>query len=673
MSFVYPVFLAAAAALAVPIIIHLFNFRRHKTVYFTNVRFLQEVKEETASRSKLKHWLVLLSRLLALLFLVLAFAQPFIPVTNAVEKGATEAVSIYIDNSFSMSAEDDGESLLNQAKRKATEIVKAYDASQRFQIVSNDFEARQQLFVSKEEALGIIDELEPSPRFRELKDVEALQKKAFADQGLYNGITYWISDFQKNITDFNPDTVLNISLVPLQPTRQQNLFIDSVWLEKPVVYAGEPNKLMVRTTNSGEEDVESTRLELSLNGQAKAIADVSVQAGSYSVDTLNFTVTTSGWQQAQVSIRDYPVVFDDTWNMAFMATDHVNVLAINEGEPNTFLQALYGDNERITFDNQGAGSLNYSSLGKYNLIVLANLSNIPSGLSYELEKYLQAGGTVLIFPAQGANLSSYNQFLNTIGTATMAGIVNESAVVSYLNREHEIFKDVFEVVPTNLALPEAKTHITFTRNTTTGEQHLLSFRDGTTFLSEFNYHAGKAFLCAVPLNKEVTDFPYHGIFVPLLYRMALTGGQLQDLSYTIGSVNTIIVPDTSGDAESAFKLQGKDSEFIPQQKTVSGNRLLTVDNDQLNAGIYQVLDGRGELAGLAAFNFNRQESYGDNYTAGQLKDKFTQANVYVFTSVNENLATQVNELDRGVVLWKLCIIFVLIFVGMEVLLLRFMK
>src|SRR5690606_30777897 len=103
MSFVYPAFLFAAALVAIPIIVHLFNFRRYKTVYFTNVRFLKEVKEETTSRSKLKHLLVLIARCLAVLFLVFAFAQPFIPVNKTDQpKDGNRGISIYIDNSFSM-------------------------------------------------------------------------------------------------------------------------------------------------------------------------------------------------------------------------------------------------------------------------------------------------------------------------------------------------------------------------------------------------------------------------------------------------------------------------------------------------------------------------------------------------------------------------------------------
>ena len=81
MNFLYPAFLFGLFSLAVPVIIHLFNFRKYKKVYFTNVRFLKELKQESESKSKLKNYLILASRLLALTCLVLAFAQPFIPAT----------------------------------------------------------------------------------------------------------------------------------------------------------------------------------------------------------------------------------------------------------------------------------------------------------------------------------------------------------------------------------------------------------------------------------------------------------------------------------------------------------------------------------------------------------------------------------------------------------------
>src|SRR5437868_3652994 len=159
MQFVYPGFLFALSALSIPIIIHLFNFRRFRRILFTNVRFLQEIKQDTRSRSRLKHLLILLCRLLAVTFLVLAFAQPLIPAGKNAIVGGVKHVSIYIDNSYSMDAVGKNGSLVETAKKKAREIANAYQPADKFQLLTTDFEARHQRVLNREEFLEMVDEV----------------------------------------------------------------------------------------------------------------------------------------------------------------------------------------------------------------------------------------------------------------------------------------------------------------------------------------------------------------------------------------------------------------------------------------------------------------------------------------------------------------------------------
>ena len=84
-----PQILYALLALAIPIIIHLFNFRKHEKIYFSSIRFLEEIKTKNKKKRNLKNLLILLSRLLALAFLIIAFAKPYTPV-NKDEKNANK-------------------------------------------------------------------------------------------------------------------------------------------------------------------------------------------------------------------------------------------------------------------------------------------------------------------------------------------------------------------------------------------------------------------------------------------------------------------------------------------------------------------------------------------------------------------------------------------------------
>ena len=158
MKFLYPQFLYALAVVAIPIILHLFNFKKFKTVYFSNVRFLKEVKQQTKAKSELKHILILLSRILALSSLVLAFAQPYVPKKN-MELASKHAISIFVDNSFSMNAQNANGQLLQEALQKTESISEAYQTVDDFHIITNDLSAQHQRLITKEalEELGNIN------------------------------------------------------------------------------------------------------------------------------------------------------------------------------------------------------------------------------------------------------------------------------------------------------------------------------------------------------------------------------------------------------------------------------------------------------------------------------------------------------------------------------------
>ncbi|HIF14090.1 MAG TPA: hypothetical protein EYQ86_01615, partial [Bacteroidetes bacterium] len=160
-DFIFPGFLWAMSLLSVPLLIHLFYFRRYKRQYFSNVLLLKQLQEKRATRNQLKYWLVLISRLLILIFLVLAFSQPFLGTDNIADN--SKWTSIYIDNSFSMSLDDGSGSLLSKAVRFAKEHVFNNDAATKYQILSNGLLLKKKQFLDKQEALEAIDRINLMP------------------------------------------------------------------------------------------------------------------------------------------------------------------------------------------------------------------------------------------------------------------------------------------------------------------------------------------------------------------------------------------------------------------------------------------------------------------------------------------------------------------------------
>ncbi len=334
MQFLYPLFLVGALSLAIPVILHLFYFRRFKKVYFTNVRFLKEVKEETSSRSRLRNLLVLLMRLLAFLFLVLAFAQPFIPRGEAVKKGI-KAVSVYVDNSFSMSALSQDVPLLEQAKARAREIVKSYNTEDRFQVISNEFSGRQQRLVSQEDALAAIEEIGLAPDARNLSAVLERQKQALSLGKTDNLVAYQLSDFQKSACDIAryADSTVELNLMPLQAVRERNISIDSVWFEAPVQMLNQTNPLFIRIRNHSDEPAENVRLSIQYEGQTKPVGEFAIPPRSMVTDTFNLTILRTGWREAKLSLTDYPVQFDDLYFFSFLVSEKSGYLRFSREAP----------------------------------------------------------------------------------------------------------------------------------------------------------------------------------------------------------------------------------------------------------------------------------------------------------------------------------------------------
>ena len=673
MQFLFPTFLFALAALAIPIIIHLFYFRRFKTVYFTNVRFLREVKEESSSRRKLRNLLVLLMRCLAVAFLVFAFAQPFIPRnTEGVKKGE-QAASIFIDNSFSMNALSKDVSLLEKAKMKAREIVQAYSNSDKFQILTNDFEGRHQRLVSKEEALNFIDEVKMTPSVQELSKVLTRQTQALNTDKLANKTAFILSDFQKNITDLNnfKDSTIEVNLLPLAAVQEKNIAIDSAWFEAPIQMTGQANPLIVRVTNYTNENVENVKLSVKLDGQEKPIGLLNLKAHSSKEDTVNITVLRTGWHEAELAITDYPVQFDDHYFFTFNVPSTINVLTINDAGENRFLNSALQSVRNFRVTNQPSGGVQYSQFPTYQMIVLTGLYQISSGLAAELSQYIKNGGNVLVFPTGSIDMASYSNFFNNLQSNNLNSFENTPREVSNLNLEEFIFKDVFSNKNANLKFPSSTGNY---RLTNRNGENIMTYRDGSSFMTKNKIAQGHLYLCAAPLDDKFSTLSRSGeVFVPMLYKMAISSAKEWKIGYTIGK-DVYIEADSKGIAgETSYKMRGAKEEFIPEQRIVAAKAILGVKEGIKEAGFYSLFTRPDSALYKFGFNFDRRESVLDYFDNKALKD-FTNKNIQIFDETAEaNFTAIVGEKNQGVTLWRWCVILALLFLAIETLILRFWK
>ncbi|HWY38890.1 MAG TPA: BatA domain-containing protein [Bacteroidia bacterium] len=685
MSFLYPSFLLALTALSIPIIVHLFNFRRYKKLFFTNVRFLKEIQQESRAKSTLKRLLILASRLLALACLVMAFAQPYVPGNHSVKKGL-RMLSLYIDNSFSMQSANKNGTLLEDAKRRAREIVLASSASDKFQVLDNDFNGSSRQMQSKEQALDLIDKIQLSPAVKNTEEVYNRMKSNMGSD-VKNAELFLLGDFQKstfNENAFKPDSLLETNFVLLENPAAQNVFIDTCFVESPYFQQGSTQKLHVKIKNLSDKEIENGSLKFYLNNKQVAPVSFKVSPKGITDAILSFTCKEAGIQQGVLAIEDYPVTFDDTLYFSFGVNSRVPCLVINKKEtPDikpgersaTFLQSLFSNDSLFDFKAQNDQNIDYAQFGKTNLIVVNALQNISTGVGQELKKFILTGGSVLIFPAQNADKESYNNFFSQMNAAIFAQADTARTRIENKNLPKDLYEGVFEKKPDNMDMPLINYHYAEQGNSRSGEEILLRLLNGQSFLSLYNKGKGRLYVCSAPLNEKSSSFARHALFVPTLIKIAILSRPAPPLYYFNGENEALDVSLINISGEKPMHINSKQTDFIPEVKTTESNRYVLTHGLPEHAGNYSLVHDKNLLQGLA-FNYKRKESDLTCYTKNELEDMAKKPGwhrVHIVEAGARNFKASLADIGGGTRLWKLFVLLTLLFLLAETALIKFMR
>jgi hypothetical protein len=334
------------------------------------------------------------------------------------------------------------------------------------------------------------------------------------------------------------------------------------------------------------------------------------------------------------------------------------------------LQAIYRSDPFFLLDNTPVGNIKYSALPSYSFIVLNEVNSISTALTQELSNYVRKGGNLLIFPSLENNIAPLKSLLQTLGTDVPDQVVNQEAKISYMNIQHPLFAGVFERIPQMLDLPVAKKYMKYSNQSQTTKQSVLEFPGHGNFFSQYKVGEGSVYISAVPLNEDASNFVRHSIFVPIMYQAALLSLHDSRLFYTLGRDKALDITKTALASNQTLKLRKGRFETIPDvQQTENSSRLFVADQIR-EQGNYELVKGDSIISRIA-FNDDRSESdlsYADN---AELHAKFPQHKVEVFSPGNSSLQNDIRAVNFGIQLWKICLILALIFLAVEILLIRF--
>lgn len=663
MNFLYPNMLWCLFALAIPVIVHLFNFRRHKVVYFSNTATLKTIEQENVKTKRLKYLIVLIMRMLFIAGLVFAFAYPYDSEQKLKTDDADNLIAVYIDNSMSMQSQSEEVKLVEDARSSARALVKSVSPSQRFVLLTNSRQPDNEYPMNQDEMLMSIDAMQTEASPMTFNNLYENLQMIMRRNGFKSASLFVYSDFQNDMMDMRgivADSAIQIVGLPLSSDYQQNIYIDTVWLSSPVLQTGLANEVNVRVVNDGGKEINGLPVYLEIDGVSAAFTTIDVPADGKGVTAMQFVLNESGEKSAAVSINDYPITFDDTYNFVLNVRPVIKIVELTSNYTMTSpIATLFSDNLQFDYQAIDPHRIDQQYLMDCQMVVVDGDADLNETMWRTIVDFASDGGSVVVLPSDETKAE------------------NDTLSVNMIASQHEFFSDIFVNIPDNADLPKVYKHTQIRklkfRNTLT----LMSLQNGTSFFTLSKVGGGNIFSFASQLGGDWTNFADNALFVPVMYKIAMMGAQTGRLSYTIGIDRELTVNDLTAFAESDVRIRNEQGNFemIPVVDLRNNRAVVRLYDELPGAGFYTVNKG-DELIATTAWNDSRAESK-MQFMNGEEVSKLMKdngLNVLTVMKAGEIRSDDVMQMMvRRSMLWRTFILISLITLLIEILILRFWK
>lgn len=642
MQFRHPEILYALLFLIIPILVHLFQLRRFKEELFTNVAFLKKIEIQTRKSSSIKKWLLLLTRMAAIAMLVIAFAQPFVSNSDSFSR-AKETV-IYLDNSFSMQAKGASGPLLRAATQ---DLLSSVNKDEKITILTNNQRFKQTTIDN------VRNELIKLPYTYSQLSEEAITLKAlkeFSTDVEADKRIIYISDFQGEAIKNSNHGQVSKHYVQLTPNISNNISIDSVFIS-----ARKVGNLELTVRLSSQEAQESNT-SVSIYNSDKLLAKGTASFKDGLETELLFTLDNSEEIEGKIVIEDPFLAFDNTLFFSINKDLPIKVLVVN-GASSQYLKRIFTEPE-FQYTATTISQLDYSSIPDYNYIVINEVKELSNSLIDALSAFAKAGGTTTILLNNQGDFLNYTQATQRLANMTVKPITTSSKLITTINYSHPIYQDVFENQIENFQYPSVSQSFELQ-----GGDALLKFQDGHPFLAENNGF----FVISGSITTQNSNFQNSPLIVPTFYNMSRQSLTLPQLYLTVGETNSYDIP-TALQNEAILSLESaidRNNTLIPLQQ-VRGNKVtITTSQEPSLAGIYDVKLS-DSLIQQVSYNYPRKE--------GELRyANLKTSNVENSYSTIRSLFDQLEKENTVQYIWKWFIIFTLLFLLLEILILKFYK
>lgn len=656
MSFLFPAFLFALAVIIIPVLIHLFHFRRYKVVKFPDLRFLKSVFTEQKNRNRLKHLLILTSRILAFICLVLAFAIP--GCRNAAQTNPEPHVAVFLDNSNSMGYQDKDGLVFEKAKEAVRNLVSSFSGKAKFRLITHNSGGFNAGYTSAGEFIKQVDGTDliaNSHSFKRIYD-ELLKSSTVSPDAVF-----LVSDFQESFLRTLPsktDRVVNCGAVKITRAGLSNISIDSAWLGNPYALPGDMNRIFFVVKNFSNEGVEAG-VRLMLNNQVSAVSTVNVKAGSTGTGSLDFRMDPQHQMEVKLVLDDEGFTFDNELFLALATQSNIKIALRSSNLYVDSAISKVGFLEKVSDENVPSARVWVQGLnGKISAKILQGMKS-----------HLDKGNILVIFPDEGSTADDYRALSNIFGSPLVKSVNNPKTVLRKQDLGNPFFDGVFNSIPQMVEMPGYTQYYSSTGKVGNGEK-IMSFENGDPFLLKINSGKGVCFMFLAPLDKKSGTMVQSVLFFPVISNCVIPRNSRSSLYGILNSGEGLPLRKaiTTGDGKTIIRY-GKE-EWIPEiQQSIDGPELY-IGSEYKSPGHYSIQNkSSSEITETVALNASRIESNPADVSEKMMTQLSADYNIKWYNSgqMVNNVAKAVDDNS----LWRLFIWLAASFFAFEVLLIVF--
>jgi hypothetical protein len=704
MTFLNPLALFGLLAAAIPILLHLLNLRKLRTIEFSTLSFLKELQKTSIRRLKLRQLLLLILRTLLVLLIVLAFSRPTLRgslIGNIGSHARTTAVFV-IDDSYSMTVSDEQGELLKQAQQAARNVVHLLkEGDEAFLLPLSSLSGSGSSGAIRDFGLmrRNIDEIRQTAKLRSVEEGLRVAARLLAEAHNFNKEVYVFSDFQRGVLSSDPAVLaakeklfppeVRFFFVPVGKRGLQNFGIESVTIPSSIFERDKPFTIQARVGNYSDNDIQDHVVSVFLKGTR--VAERSIDIPKHSDLTVEFSVAanSTGYIEGFVEIEDDDFQYDNRRYFVLQIPERVRALLVGTpGDlryPRLALSTRTSTSESaLVLDEVAPDRLSSVEIKHADVIVLCTSQGLSTAQISELSAFVKSGGGLALFPGTQIDPAAFNSLMGVGLTVPSLAAINRPSKPlaeseSFLEfdkveLQHPLFEGMFKsgkdqsakgssrsgtTAAQRVESPRIRTSARFTLGPQSNP--IITLTNGAPFLVEQRLGSGRVLLYAVPPTTDWSDFPLKGIFVPLLHRSVLYLARQQARAEEALPGAEVVIRSSVATGGTWTIRNPEKVDLIATPTPLAFQRTYRFDaTDQ--PGVYKVLAKEGTLQEFVV-NLDPRESRTQKATSAEIDALLRRLGIEKSSVRESNQAETIEravlESRFGVELWKYLLILAL--------------